>query len=185
MLGSHRHFPKITYTPSPILGHEMNRANNNSFILKQNNLSNSYHKLKKLNISDTNLTFVHKLKINLLRKHINKLPQALKSKDQIALASPSPKSYQLEEKSDNLSSIIDHLIKIREKINIRNAKEISINRTEQRILPKLPSRKKAFKSCGRTHFIQNRKKIREFVSKGIQVQNNDLCAWEMDTDCNI
>lgn len=185
MLGSYRHFPNITYTPSPLLGHEMNRANNNSFILKQNNLSTSYQKLKKFKISDTNLAFVHKLKGNLLRKHINKLPQPLKSKDQLGFPSPSPKSYQVQEKSDKISSIIDHLLKLREKININNSKVSSIKRIEQRILPKLQSRKKAFRSCERTRFIQNRNNIRELVTRGIQVENNDLCAWEMDGDYNI
>lgn len=173
MIGSYRNFTCIAYTPLPFITADQAQINYSGGIKKQTILSTSYHKLKKFKISDTNLTFVHKLKGSILKKSIPKHLNSLKPIEKVSVNSSTT-----QEKPDSLNSILSHLIKLKEKLYSSKRKGSIPPKPESKLLPKLPNRSKGFKSCEKPKKLKSRSKLRELITRGIQVEFQDLCAWE-------
>ena len=181
-------FSRIYRSPTPLIRSNLKYNQDSSCFLKIKNISSySYKKLRKLQISDTNLTFIHKIKDNLLKKQLPKLSTQSKQVDNSTQILSPKKPDELFDKVLNINhikSIIDNLINTRTKgTSIQKNERILTSKRFRYLTPGQINKSNEIRSVTKYFKIKPYiKKPTEIKSQGIQVGNHELSAWEADFD---
>jgi hypothetical protein len=177
-------FFRVYRSPTPLIRSNLAiQRENNSFLKLQNNTSKSYKKLRKLQISDTHLAFIHKIKDSLLKKHLPKLATQVKpTENSIQLLSPRNSDDILDKAVPvkDIKSIIDNLVSMRTVIfnNNKNCKNFA--RNNLRTSSKKINKSAEVKPVKCFHRNSCRRRVKDITSQGIQVENQEISAWEGD-----